>query len=191
MEKKFYILTEIGEYTPDQFIGEQWVKAFDKFELEENPEKDKQFEEYLKSLKGLEIDMSTQIFVRTFEDPEFPGDKMLKTLLEEAGKYLEVMLDNFDGGDDSYYDYVPDLSEQIQMLLYQIPNCPEKNALIDKWVQGMWEEYLSNEDSDYINSDDELQDMVQWMTSTAIGTNHDKVLTCKNVLEVWNKLKNE
>lgn len=189
MEKKFYILTEVGEYTPDQFIGEQWVKAFDKFELEENPEKDKQFKEYLKSLKGLEVEMSTQIFVRTFEDPEFPGDKMLETLLEEADKYLEEMFNSFGGGDDSYYDYVPDLSEQIQMLLYQIPNCEEKSILIDKWVRGMQEEYLSNEDNDYINSDEELQDMVQWMTSTAIGTNHDKVLTCKNVLEVWEKLK--
>lgn len=39
MEKKFYILTEIGEYTPDQFIGEQWVKAFDKWELSEEDEK--------------------------------------------------------------------------------------------------------------------------------------------------------
>ena len=39
MEKKCYILTEVGEYTPDQFIGKQWVKAFDKWELSEENEK--------------------------------------------------------------------------------------------------------------------------------------------------------
>lgn len=188
MEKKFYILTEVGEYTPDRFIGEQWVKAFDKFELEENQVKDEKFEKDLKALKGLEIGMSTQIFVRTF-DESLTDEEILQDILEEADKYLKEMLDSFGGGDDSYYDYVPDLSEQIQMLLYQIPNCEEKSILIDKWVQGMWEEYLSNEDNDYINSDEELQDMIQGMTSTVIGTNHDKVLTCKNVLEVWEKLK--
>lgn len=47
MEKKFYILTEVGEYTPDQFIGKQWVKAFYKWELsEENEKKDNEFEKY-------------------------------------------------------------------------------------------------------------------------------------------------
>ena len=137
MEKKFYILTEVGEYTPDQFIGKQWVKAFDKWELsEENEKKDNEFEKYLKSLKGIELYISTQIYVRVFENPEFPGDEMLATLLEEADKYIGVMLENFGGGDDSYFDCVPDLSEQIQMLLYQIPNCPEKDALIEKWEKG-------------------------------------------------------
>ena len=103
MEKKFYILTEVGEYTPDQFIGKQWVKAFDKWELsEENEKKDNEFEKYLKSLKGVELYISTQIYVRVFENPEFPGDEMLATLLEEADKYIGVMLENFGGGDDSY-----------------------------------------------------------------------------------------
>ena len=192
MEKKFYILTEIGEYTPDQFIGEQWVKAFDKWELsEEDEKKDNEFEKYLKSLKGVELDMSTQIYVRTFENPEFPGDEMLATLLKEADKYIEVMLENFGGGDDSYFDYVPDLSEQIQMLLYQIPNCPEKDALIEKWEKGIRQEYLADDDNEYIENEDELQEMIQWMKSRVIGRNHDQVLTCKNVLEAWDEFNKE
>lgn len=192
MEKKFYILTEIGEYTPDQFIGEQWVKAFDKWELsEEDEKKDNEFEKYLKSLKGVELDMSTQIYVRTFENPEFPGDEMLATLLKEADKYIEVMLENFGGGDDSYFDYVPDLSEQIQMLLYQIPNCPEKDALIEKWEKGIKQEYLADDDNEYIEDENELQEMIQWMKSRVIGRNHDQVLTCKNVLEAWDEFNKE
>lgn len=192
MEKKFYILTEIGEYTPDQFIGEQWVKAFDKWELsEEDEKKDNEFEKYLKSLKGVELDMSTQIYVRTFENPEFPGDEMLATLLKEADKYIEVMLENFGGGDDSYFDYVPDLSEQIQMLLYQIPNCPEKDALIEKWEKGIRQEYLTDDDNEYIEDENELQEMIQWMKSRVIGRNHDQVLTCKNVLEAWDEFNKE
>lgn len=192
MEKKFYILTEIGEYTPDQFIGEQWVKAFDKWGLsEEDEKKDNEFEKYLKSLKGIELDISTQIYVRTFENPEFPGDEMLATLLKEADKYIEVMLENFGGGDDSYFDYVPDLSEQIQMLLYQIPNCPEKDALIEKWEKGIRQEYLADDDNEYIEDENELQEMIQWMKSRVIGRNHDQVLTCKNVLEAWNEFNNE
>lgn len=192
MEKKFYILTEIGEYTPDQFIGEQWVKAFDKWGLsEEDEKKDNEFEKYLKSLKGVELDISTQIYVRIFENPEFPGDEMLATLLKEADKYIEVMLENFGGGDDSYFDYVPDLSEQIQMLLYQIPNCPEKDDLIEKWEKGIRQEYLADDDNEYIEDENELQEMIQWMKSRVIGRNHDQVLTCKNVLEAWNEFNNE
>lgn len=192
MEKKFYILTEIGEYTPDQFIGEQWVRAFDKWGLsEEDEKKDNEFEKYLKSLKGVELDTSTQIYVRIFENPEFPGDEMLATLLKEADKYIEVMLENFGGGDDSYFDYVPDLSEQIQMLLYQIPNCPEKDALIEKWEKGIRQEYLADDDNEYIEDENELQEMIQWMKSRVIGRNHDQVLTCKNVLEAWNEFNKE
>lgn len=188
MEKKFYILTEVGEYTPDQFIGKQWVKAFDKWELsEENEKKDNEFEKYLKSLKGVELYISTQIYVRVFENPEFPGDEMLATLLEEADKYIGVMLENFGGGDDSYFDYVPDLSEQIQMLLYQIPNCPEKDALIEKWEKGIRQEYLADDNNEYIEDENELQEMIQWMRSKVIGRNHDQVLTCKNVLEAWDE----
>lgn len=192
MEKKFYILTEIGEYTPDQFIGEQWVKAFDKWGLsEEDEKKGNEFEKYLKSLKGIELDISTQIYVRTFENPEFPGDEMLATLLKEADKYIEVMLENFGGGDDSYFDYIPDLSEQIQMLLYQIPNCPEKDALIEKWEKGIRQEYLADDDNEYIEDENELQEMIQWMKSMVIGRNHDQVLTCKNVLEAWDEFNKE
>lgn len=192
MEKKFYILTEVGEYTPDQFIGKQWVKAFDKRELsEENEKKDNEFEKYLKSLKGVELYISTQIYVRVFENPEFPGDEMLATLLEEADKYIGVMLENFGGGDDSYFDYVPDLSEQIQMLLYQIPNCPEKDALIEKWEKGIRQEYLADDNNEYIEDENELQEMIQWMRSRVIGRNHDQVLTCKNVLEAWDEFNKE
>lgn len=192
MEKKFYILTEVGEYTPDQFIGKQWVKAFDKWELsEENEKKDNEFEKYLKSLKWVELYISTQIYVRVFENPEFPGDEMLATLLEEADKYIGVMLENFGGGDDSYFDYVPDLSEQIQMLLYQIPNCPEKDALIEKWEKEIRQEYLADENNEYIEDENELQEMIQWMRSKVIGRNHDQVLTCKNVLEAWDKFNKE
>lgn len=192
MEKKFYILTEVGEYTPDQFIGKQWVKAFDKWELsEENEKKDNEFEKYLKSLKGVELYISTQIYVRVFENPEFPGDEMLATLLEEADKYIGVMLENFGGGDDSYFDYVPDLSEQIQMLLYQIPNCPEKDALIEKWEKEIRQEYLADDNNEYIEDENELQEMVQWMRSKVIGRNHDQVLTCKNVLEAWDEFNKE
>lgn len=192
MEKKFYILTEVGEYTPDQFIGKQWVKAFDKWELsEENEKKDNEFEKYLKSLKGVELYTSTQIYVRVFENPEFPGDEMLATLLEEADKYIGVMLENFGGGDDSYFDYVPDLSEQIQMLLYQIPNCPEKDALIEKWEKGIRQEYLADDNNEYIEDENELQEMIQWMRSKVIGRNHDQVLTCKNVLEAWDEFNKE
>lgn len=192
MEKKFYILTEVGEYTPDQFIEKQWVKAFDKWELsEENEKKDNEFEKYLKSLKGVELYISTQIYVRVFENPEFPGDEMLATLLEEADKYIGVMLENFGGGDDSYFDYVPDLSEQIQMLLYQIPNCPEKDALIEKWEKGIRQEYLADDNNEYIEDENELQEMIQWMRSKVIGKNHDQVLTCKNVLEAWDEFNKE
>lgn len=192
MGKKFYILTEVGEYTPDQFIGKQWVKAFDKWELsEENEKKDNEFEKYLKSLKGVELDISTQIYVRVFENPEFPGDEMLATLLEEADKYIGVMLENFGGGDDSYFDYIPDLSEQIQMLLYQIPNCPEKDALIEKWEKGIRQEYLADDNNEYIEDENELQEMIQWMRSKVIGRNHDQVLTCKNVLEAWDEFNKE
>lgn len=192
MEKKFYILTEVGEYTPDQFIGKQWVKAFDKWELsEENEKKDNEFEKYLKSLKGVELYISTQIYVRVFENPEFPGDEMLATLLEEADKYIGVMLENFGGGDDSYFDYVPDLSEQIQILLYQIPNCPEKDALIEKWEKGIRQEYLADDNNEYIEDENELQEMIQWMRSKVIGRNHDQVLTCKNVLEAWDEFNKE
>lgn len=192
MEKKCYILTEVGEYTPDQFIGKQWVKAFDKGELsEENEKKDNEFEKYLKSLKGVELYISTQIYVRVFENPEFPGDEMLATLLEEADKYIGVMLENFGGGDDSYFDYVPDLSEQIQMLLYQIPNCPEKDALIEKWEKGIRQEYLADDNNEYIEDENELQEMIQWMRSKVIGRNHDQVLTCKNVLEAWDEFNKE
>lgn len=192
MEKKFYILTEVGEYTPDQFIGKQWVKVFDKWELsEENEKKDNEFEKYLKSLKGVELYISTQIYVRVFENPEFPGDEMLATLLEEADKYIGVMLENFGGGDDSYFDYVPDLSEQIQMLLYQIPNCPEKDALIEKWEKGIRQEYLADDNNEYIEDENELQEMIQWMRSKVIGRNHDQVLTCKNVLEAWDEFNKE
>lgn len=192
MEKKFYILTEVGEYTPDQFIGKQWVKAFDKWELsEENEKKDNEFEKYLKSLKGVEIYNSTQIYVRVFENPEFPEDEMLATLLEEADKYIGVMLENFGGGDDSYFDYIPDLSEQIQMLLYQIPNCPEKDALIEKWEKEIRQEYLADDNNEYIEDENELQEMIQWMRSKVIGRNHDQVLTCKNVLEAWDEFNKE
>ena len=192
MEKKFYILTEVGEYTPDQFIGKQWVKAFDKWELsEENEKKDNEFEKYLKSLKGVELYILTQIYVRVFENPEFPGDEMLATLLEEADRYIGVMLENFGGGDDSYFDYVPDLSEQIQMLLYQIPNCPEKDALIKKWEKGIRQEYLADDNNEYIEDENELQEMIQWMRSKVIGRNHDQVLTCKNVLEAWDEFNRE
>lgn len=192
MEKKFYILTEVGEYTPDQFIGKQWVKAFDKWELsEENEKKDNEFEKYLKSLKRVELYISTQIYMRVFENPEFPGDEMLATLLEEADKYIGVMLENFGGGDDSYFDYVPDLSEQIQMLLYQIPNCPEKDALIEKWEKGIRQEYLADDNNEYIEDENELQEMIQWMRSRVIGRNHDQVLTCKNVLEAWDEFNKE
>lgn len=192
MEKKFYILTEVGEYTPDQFIGKQWVKAFDKWELsEENEKKDNEFEKYLKSLKGVELYISTQIYVRVFENPEFPGDEMLATLLEEADKYIGVMLENFGGGDDPYFDYVPDLSEQIQMLLYQIPNCPEKDVLIEKWEKGIRQEYLADDNNEYIEDENELQEMIQWMRSKVIGRNHDQVLTCKNVLEAWDEFNKE
>lgn len=142
-------------------------------------------------MKGVELYISTQIYVRVFENPEFPGDEMLATLLEEADKYIGVMLENFGGGDDSYFDYIPDLSEQIQMLLYQIPNCPEKDALIEKWEKEIRQEYLADDNNEYIEDENELQEMIQWMRSKVIGRNHDQVLTCKNVLEAWDEFNKE
>lgn len=68
---------------------------------------------------------------------------------------------------------------------------PEKDALIEKWEKGIRQEYLADDNNEYIEDENELQEMIQWMRSKVIGRNHDQVLTCKNVLEAWDEFNKE
>lgn len=146
----------------------------------------KQFiEQLIIALKAEEID-----YLFTSEVEGRHGENQPTIVMIAQSAALKVS-ENFGGGDDSYFDYVPDLSEQIQMLLYQIPNCPEKDALIEKWEKGIRQEYLADDNNEYIEDENELQEMIQWMRSKVIGRNHDQVLTCKNVLEAWDEFNKE
>lgn len=60
-----------------------------------------------------------------------------------------------------------------------------------QWVKGIRQEYLADDNNEYIEDENELQEMIQWMRSKVIGRNHDQVLTCKNVLEAWDEFNKE
>ena len=119
------------------------------------------------------------------------SDEELKDLIEKG---LMLLSQNIgEGGDDCYFDYVPDLSEQICQLIHQLYDYDpdSKGSYIEQWAEIVGPEYVKElgcEDyTEYIESFENLEQAKKDMRSKYTGQFFDSILT---MYRIHNAVKN-
>lgn len=104
---------------------------------------------------------------------------LFKADIQKALVYMREEVLPSAHGDDSFFDYVPDFCEQVAQMIYQYQGLG-KEELVNGWVNNIKESeyYIDPEGiSEYMNTDQDIWDQIQYMKATAIGPFHDNLVS--------------
>lgn len=181
MELVVYVNTPVGEESPNIYIGENWEQIFKHIGSDdEKQELSNKVEEILEEKYNLQLGEIGDIY-RAIYEAETIGEAMalFKADIQKALVYMkEDILINI-SGDDSFFDYIPDFCEQVAQMIYQYQGLG-KEELVNGWVNNIKESeyYIDPEGiSEYMNTDQDIEDQIQYMKATAIGPFHDNLVS--------------
>lgn len=92
--------------------------------------------------------------------------------------------------DDLFFDYISDFCEQVAQMIYQYHGLG-KEELVNSWVNNIKESeyYIDPEGiSEYMNTDQDIEDQIQYMKATAIGPFHDNLVSIGLVRLIINEI---
>lgn len=115
------------------------------------------------------------------------SDEELEDLIEKG---LMLLSQNIgEGADDCYFDYIPDLSEQICQLIYQLYDYDpdNKGSYIEQWAEMVGPEYVKElgceEYTEYIEDIETLEQAKEDMWSKYYGQFFDAILTMSRIYD--------
>lgn len=115
---------------------------------------------------------------------------LFKADIQKALVYMREEVLPSAHGDDSFFDYAPDFCEQVAQMIYQYQGLG-KEELVNGWVNNIKESeyYIDPEGiSEYMNTDQDIWDQIQYMKATAIGPFHDNLVSIGLVRLIINEI---
>ncbi|MEE0123135.1 MAG: hypothetical protein UEU88_05175 [Streptococcus salivarius] len=191
MELTVTISSPVGEFTPDRYIGDNWKQIFDHISSDPEQELSDKVEEILEKKYNFHLGEIGSIYKAIYE-AETMGEVMalFKADIQKALVYMREEVLPSAHGDDSFFDYVPDFCEQVAQMIYQYQGLG-KEELVNGWVNNIKESeyYIDPEGiSEYMNTDQDIEDQIQYMKATAIGPFHDNLVSIGLVRLIINEI---
>lgn len=181
MELTVTISSPVGEFTPDKYIGDNWKQIFEHFSSDEKKQElSDKVEKIIEEKYNFHLGEIGSIYKAIYE-AETMGEVMalFKADIQKALVYMREEVLPSAHGDDSFFDYVPDFCEQVAQMIYQYQGLG-KEELVNGWVNNIKESeyYIDPEGiSEYMNTDQDIWDQIQYMKATAIGPFHDNLVS--------------
>lgn len=181
MELTVTISSPVGEFTPDKYIGDNWKQIFEHIGSDEKKQElSDKVEKIIEEKYNFHLGEIGSIYKAIYED-ETMGEVMalFKADIQKALVYMREEVLPSAHGDDSFFDYVPDFCEQVAQMIYQYQGLG-KEELVNGWVNNIKESeyYIDPEGiSEYMNTDQDIWDQIQYMKATAIGPFHDNLVS--------------
>lgn len=181
MELTVTISSPVGEFTPDKYIGDNWKQIFEHIGSDEKKQElSDKVEEIIEEKYNFHLGEIGSIYKAIYE-AETMGEVMalFKADIQKALVYMREEVLPSAHGDDSFFDYVPDFCEQVAQMIYQYQGLG-KEELVNGWVNNIKESeyYIDPEGiSEYMNTDQDIWDQIQYMKATAIGPFHDNLVS--------------
>lgn len=196
MELTVTISSPVGEFTPDKYIGDSWKQIFEHIGSDEKKQElSDKVEKIIEKKYNFHLGEIGSIYKAIYE-AETMGEVMalFKADIQKALVYMREEVLPSAHGDDSFFDYVPDFCEQVAQMIYQYQGLG-KEELVNGWVNNIKESeyYIDPEGiSEYMNTDQDIEDQIQYMKATAIGPFHDNLVSMGLVQVTINEiLENE
>lgn len=192
MELVVYVNTPVGEESPNIYIGENWEQIFKHIGSDpKEQELSDKVEEILEKKYNLQLGEIGDIY-RAIYEAETIGEAMalFKADIQKALVYMREEVLPSAHGDDSFFDYVPDFCEQVAQMIYQYQGLG-KEELVNGWVNNIKESeyYIDPEGiSEYMNTDQDIENQIQYMKATAIGPFHDNLVSIGLVRLIINEI---
>ena len=181
MELTVTISSPVGEFTPDKYIGDNWKQIFEHIGSDEKKQElSDKVEKIIEEKYNFHLGEIGSIYKAIYE-AETMGEVMalFKADIQKALVYMREEVLPSAHGDDSFFDYVPDFCEQVAQMIYQYQGLG-KEELVNGWVNNIKEsEYYIDPKgiSEYMNTDQDIWDQIQYMKATAIGPFHDNLVS--------------
>lgn len=181
MELTVTISSPVGEFTPDKYIGDSWKQIFEHIGSDEKKQElSDKVEKIIEEKYNFHLGEIGSIYKAIYE-AETMGEVMalFKADIQKALVYMREEVLPSAHGDDSFFDYVPDFCEQVAQMIYQYQGLG-KEELVNGWVNNIKESeyYIDPEGiSEYMNTDQDIWDQIQYMKATAIGPFHDNLVS--------------
>lgn len=181
MELTVTISSPVGEFTPDKYIGDSWKQIFEHIGSDEKKQElSDKVEKIVEEKYNFHLGEIGSIYKAIYE-AETMGEVMalFKADIQKALVYMREEVLPSAHGDDSFFDYVPDFCEQVAQMIYQYQGLG-KEELVNGWVNNIKESeyYIDPEGiSEYMNTDQDIWDQIQYMNATAIGPFHDNLVS--------------
>lgn len=181
MELTVTISSPVGEFTPDKYIGDNWKQIFEHIGSDEKKQElSDKVEKIIEEKYNFHLGEIGSIYKAIYE-AETIGEVMalFKADIQKALVYMREEVLPSAHGDDSFFDYVPDFCEQVAQMIYQYQGLG-KEELVNGWVNNIKESeyYIDPEGiSEYMNTDQDIWDQIQYMKATAIGPFHDNLVS--------------
>lgn len=181
MELTVTISSPVGEFTPDKYIGDNWKQIFEHIGSDEKKQElSDKVEKIIEEKYNFHLGEIGSIYKAIYE-AETMGEVMalFKADIQKALVYMREEVLPSAHGDDSFFDYVPDFCEQVAQMIYQYQGLG-KEELVNGWVNNIKESeyYIDPEGiSEYMNTDQDIWDQIQYMKATAIGPFHDNLVS--------------
>lgn len=181
MELTVTISSPVGEFTPDKYIGDNWKQIFEHIGSDEKKQElSDKVEKIIEEKYNFHLGEIGSIYKAIYE-AETMGEVMalFKADIQKALVYMREEVLPSAHGDDSFFDYVPDFCEQVAQMIYQYQGLG-KEELVNGWVNNIKEsEYYIDPGgiSEYMNTDQDIWDQIQYMKATAIGPFHDNLVS--------------
>lgn len=181
MELTVTISSPVGEFTPDKYIGDNWKQIFEHIGSDEKKQElSDKVEKIIEEKYNFHLGEIGSIYKAIYE-AETMGEVMalFKADIQKALVYMREEVLPSAHGDDSFLDYVLDFCEQVAQMIYQYQGLG-KEELVNGWVNNIKESeyYIDPEGiSEYMNTDQDIWDQIQYMKATAIGPFHDNLVS--------------
>lgn len=181
MELTVTISSPVGEFTPDKYIGDNWKQIFEHIGSDEKKQElSDKVEKIIEEKYNFHLGEIGSIYKAIYE-AETMGEVMalFKADIQKALVYMREEVLPSAHGDGSFFDYVPDFCEQVAQMIYQYQGLG-KEELVNGWVNNIKESeyYIDPEGiSEYMNTDQDIWDQIQYMKATAIGPFHDNLVS--------------
>lgn len=181
MELTVTISSPVGEFTPDKYIGDNWKQIFEHIGSDEKKQElSDKVEKIIEEKYNFHLGEIGSIYKAIYEAETMGGVMALfKADIQKALVYMREEVLPSAHGDDSFFDYVPDFCEQVAQMIYQYQGLG-KGELVNGWVNNIKESeyYIDPEGiSEYMNTDQDIWDQIQYMKATAIGPFHDNLVS--------------
>ncbi len=192
MELTVTISSPVGEFTPDKYIGDNWKQIFEHIGSDEKKQElSDKVEKIIEEKYNFHLGEIGSIYKAIYE-AETMGEVMalFKADIQKALVYMREEVLPSAHGDDSFFDYVPDFCEQVAQMIYQYQGLG-KEELVNGWVNNIKESeyYIDPEGiSEYMNTDQDIEDQIQYMKATAIGPFHDNLVSIGLVRLIINEI---